>query len=98
MIFVREIALYRQLRKKPPKQWQGISAIQDKRVYYAPSTPSNWLMRPPSVMQTIGVSYAFSKVHSDVLSENKAKAIAKDFFAKFLRELSDKDFVRISGE
>ena len=98
VIFVREIALYRQLRKNPPKQWQGISAIQNKRIYYAPSTPSNWLMRPPSVMQTIGVPYAFSKVHSDILSENEAKAIAKDFFAKFLRELSDKDFVRISGE
>lgn len=98
VIFVREIALYRQLRKNPPKQWQGISAIQNKRIYYAPSTPSNWLMKPPSVMQTIGVPYAFSKVHSDILSENEAKTIAKDFFVKFLRKLSDKDFVRISGE
>lgn len=98
VIFVREIALYRQLRKNPPKQWQGISAIHNKRIYYAPSTPSNWLMKPPSVMQTIGVPYAFSKVYSDILNENETKAIAKDFFVKFLRKLSDKYFVHISGE
>ena len=98
VIFVREVALYRQLRNNPPKQWQGLSAIQNKRVYYAPSTPSNWLMKPPSVMQTIGVPYAFAKVHSDILSEAEAKAIAKDFFAKFLRELDDEAYKRISGE
>ena len=98
VIFVREIALYRQLRNNPPKQWQGISAIQNKRVYYAPSTPSNWLMKPVSVMQVIGVPYAFAKVHSDILSEAEAKAIAKDFFAKFLRELDDEAYKRIRGE
>ena len=98
VIFVREIALYKQLRANPPKQWQQISAIKNKRIYYAPSTPSNWLMRPPSVMQTIGVPYAFAKVHSDILSESEAKKIAQDFFAKFLRKLSDKDYRQISGE
>lgn len=98
VIFVREISLYKQLRTNPPKQWQQISAIQNKRIYYAPSTPSNWLMRPPSVMQTIGVPFAFAKVHSDILSESEAKKIAQDFFAKFLRKLSDKDYRRISGE
>lgn len=98
VIFVREIALYKQLRTNPPKQWQSIDAIKNKRIYYAPSTPSNWLMRPPSVMQTIGVPFAFAKVHSDILSESEAKAMAQEFFAKFLRKLSDKDYKRISGE
>lgn len=98
VIFVREIALYKQLRKNPPKQWQNISAIQNKRVYYAPSTPSNWLMKPPSVMQAIGVPFAFSKVHSEILSDDEVRAIAKAFFATFLRELSDDDYKRISGE
>lgn len=98
VIFVREIALYKQLHTNPPKQWQNISAIQNKRIYYAPSTPSNWLMKPPSVMQTIGVPFAFAKVHSDILIESEAKKIAQEFFAKFLRKLSDKDYRRISGE
>lgn len=98
VIFVREIALYRQLLTNPPKQWHNISAIKKKRIYYTPSTPSNWLMKPPSVMQTIGVPYAFAKVHSNILSEDEAKAIAQEFFEKFLRKLSDKDYKRISGE
>ncbi len=98
VIFVREIALYKQLRTNPPKQWQNISAIKNKRIYYAPSTPSNWLMKPPSVMRTIGVPYAFAKVHSDILSESETKKIAQEFFAKFLRKLSDRDYRRISGE
>lgn len=98
VIFVREIALYKQLIKSPPKQWQSISAIKNKKVYYAPSTPSNWLMKPPSVMQSIGVPFAFAKVHSDILSESEAKANAQAFFAKFLKTLSDKDYKRISGE
>lgn len=98
IIFVREIALYKQLRTTPPKQWQNISAIKNKRIYYAPSTPSNWLMKPPSVMQSIGVPFAFAKVHSDILSDDEAKAIAQEFFAKFLRKISDEDYQRISGE
>lgn len=98
VIFVREIALYRQLLTNPPKQWQNISAIKNKHIYYTPSTPSNWLMKPPSVMQTIGVPYAFAKVHSNILSEDEAKAIAQEFFEKFLRKLSNKDYKRISGE
>lgn len=98
IIFVREIALYKQLRNAPPKQWQSIKAIKSKRIYYAPSTPSNWLMKPPSVMQSIGIPFAFAKVHSDILSEKEARAIAKAFFARFLRELSDEDYRRISGE
>ena len=98
VIFVREIALYKQLRTNPPKQWQQIPAIKNKRIYYAPSTPSNWLMKPPSVMQTIGVPFAFAKVHSEILSESEVQKIAQEFFAKFLRPLSDKDYRRISGE
>lgn len=98
IIFVREIALYKQLRDNPPKQWQNIDAIKNKRIYYAPSTPSNWLMKPPSVMQTIGIPYAFAKVQNELLSEDEARKIAQDFFKKFLRELSDKDYRRISGE
>lgn len=98
IIFVREIALYKQLRNAPPKQWQGISAIKNKRIYYAPSTPSNWLMKPPSVMQSVGIPFAFAKVHSDILSQEEARAIAQAFFAKFLRNLSDEDYKRISGE
>ena len=44
VIFVREIQLYHQLQSNPPKAFRNLKAIKDKRFYYAPSTPSNWLI------------------------------------------------------
>lgn len=98
IIFVREIGLYKELISNPPKQWKNISAIKDKRIYYAPSTPSNWLMKPPSIMQVLGIPYAFSKVHSKLLSEDEVVKISKEFFATFLRELNDRAYNRISAK
>lgn len=97
VIFVREIPFYKELLQNPPAQWQNLQALQDKRVYYAPSTPSNWLMRPPSVMQSLGFLWAFAKVQPELLSEDDVKQEAQSFFATFLRELSDADYKRIQG-
>lgn len=62
-IFVREIALYKELMSAPNEQWQRVQAIKDKKIYYAPSSPSNWLTRPPTVMRIVGYPWAFSKLH-----------------------------------
>lgn len=97
VIFVRELDLYKQLRDNPPSTWANLSAIAQKRVYYAPSTPSNWLMRPPSIMQNIGFVWAFSKVAPNVLDENTAKAHAQKFFELFLKPLSDEDYIKIQA-
>ena len=61
-IFVREIALYKELTSAPNEQWQRVQAIKDKKIYYAPSSPSNWLTRPPTVMRIAGYPWAFSKI------------------------------------
>lgn len=97
-IFVREIGLYKELMESPNEQWQRIKAVQDKKIYYAPSSPSNWLHRPPSVMRILGYSWAFSKLHPELLSDEEMKQIAKEFFAEFLRPLSDEDYARLEGK
>ena len=97
IIFVREIALYKELKNNPNPQWQRIDAIKNDRIYYAPSSPSNWLLRPPSAMSIIGYPWAFSRVHPELLSHEEAKTIAQDFFARFLRPLSDKDYLRLEA-
>lgn len=38
-IFVREIALYKELTSAPNEQWQRVQAIKDKKIYYAPRQP-----------------------------------------------------------
>ena len=97
-IFVREIALYKELTSAPNEQWQRVQAIKDKKIYYAPSSPSNWLIRPPTVMRIVGYPWAFSKLHPELLSQSKAKALAKEFFAEFLRPISDEDYERLEGK
>ena len=97
-IFVREIALYKELMSAPNEQWQRIQAVKDKKIYYAPSSPSNWLMRPPTIMRILGYPWAFSKLHPELLSEDEVKQIAKEFFAEFLRPISDEDYARLEGK
>lgn len=97
-IFVREIALYKELTSAPNEQWQRIQAIKDKKIYYAPSSPSNWLTRPPTVMRIVGYPWAFSKLHHELLSQNEVKSIAKEFFAEFLRPISDEDYESLEGK
>lgn len=98
VIFVREIGLYKELMNKPNEQWQRLEAIKNKKLFYAPSSPSNWLTRPPTAMRIIGYPWAFSKLHPDLLSEEEAKQIAKEFFAAFLRPINDEDYQRLEGK
>lgn len=98
IIFVREIGLYKRFLQNPPKQWQILSAVKNKKLYYAPSTPSNWLMKPPTVMQTIGRIWAFAKVQPELVSDAEAQKIAQDFFLEFLSPLSDEEFKHIEGK
>ena len=97
-IFVREIGLYKELMSEPNEHWQRVKAVQDKKIYYAPSSPSNWLHRPPSVMRVLGYSWAFSKLHPELLSEAEFRTTAKEFFAEFLRPISDEDYERLEGK
>ena len=97
-IFVREIGLYKDLKGGKLEQWQRLGAIKSGRFYYAPSSPSNWLMRPPTIMRVLGLPWAFSKLHPELLSENEVRALAKEFFAEFLRPISDEDYDRLEGK
>ena len=97
VIFVREIGLYKELMTKPSVQWARLEAVKNKRLIYAPSSPSNWVTRPPTAMRIIGYPWAFAKLHPDLLSENEARQIAQEFFAEFLQPLSDEAYERLEG-
>ena len=97
VIFVRELPLFQELMQNPSQEWQTLKAFENHRIYYAPSTPSNWLMRPPSVMQALGFLWAFAKVQPELLSDEEVKVEAQHFFHTFLRDLSDEDYTRIQG-
>lgn len=97
-IFVREIPLYKELISSPKPEWQRLRAVQQGRIYYAPSSPSNWLTKPPTIMRVIGFPWAFSRLHPELLSPSEAKDIAKAFFAEFLVPISDEDYAKLEGK
>lgn len=98
VIFVREIGVYKELMTHPRAEWARLEAVKNKKLFYAPSTPSNWVTRPPTAMRIIGYPWAFARLHPDLLSEDEAKQIAKDFFAEFLRPINDEDYARLEGK
>lgn len=87
-IFVREIALYKELASAPNEQWQRVQAIKDKKIYYAPSSPSNWLTRPPTVMRIVGYPWAFSKLHPKLLSDDETRQSQRNFLLNFCAPLA----------
>ncbi len=97
VIFVREIPLFKELLENPNEKWQALNALQNKKVFYAPSTPSNWLMRPPSIMQSVGLVWAYSKIHPELISDEVAKTHAQKFYEIFLEPLSDEEYYRLQG-
>lgn len=97
VIFVREIPLFKELLENLNEKWQALNALQDKKVFYAPSTPSNWLMRPPSIMQSVGLVWAYSKIHPELISDEVAKTHAQKFYEIFLEPLSDEEYYRLQG-
>jgi iron complex transport system substrate-binding protein len=38
-------------------RWKDVKAVKEKRVYAVPRTPFNWVDRPPSIMQIIGIPW-----------------------------------------
>lgn len=38
-------------------RWKTVKAVADRRIYTAPRTPFNWLDRPPSIMQLMGMQW-----------------------------------------
>ena len=97
VIFVREIGLYKELMNNPSDEWARLEAVKNKKLIYAPSSPSNWVTRPPTAMRIIGYPWAFAKLHPDLLSEDEAKQITQEFFAEFLRPLSDEAYQRLEA-
>lgn len=98
VIFVREIGLYKDIMRNPSKEWQQLNAVKNGKVFYAPSTPSNWLMKPPSAMQIIGIPWAFAKVQPEILSDSWVRERAFAFFKAFLREIDEDDYLYIEGK
>lgn len=56
---------HRKLVSAPDPAWQSLKAVQEKRVYLAPTAPFGWIDRPPSVNRLIGLPWLANIFHGD---------------------------------
>ena len=103
IIFVREVAMFRELKENPKGFWTSLNAVKNKKIFYAPSSPSNWLHRPPSLMQGLGLRWAFDVVkNADFFAKEEIpldeynKNAIKEFYSLFLGiKLDDNDLKKL---
>lgn len=56
---------HRKLMTAPDPAWQSLKAVENKRVYLAPTAPFGWIDRPPSVNRLIGLPWLANIFHGD---------------------------------
>lgn len=51
--------------QRPDQVWSAVKAVQDKRVYLAPTAPFGWIDRPPSLNRLIGLAWLANVFHGE---------------------------------
>jgi iron complex transport system substrate-binding protein len=66
-------------------QWQGVKAVQDKRVYLEPLYPFGWIDEPPGVNRTIGIRWLAKLLYPRIFPED-LRAETKRFYELFYHQ------------
>ncbi|MFA6629586.1 MAG: ABC transporter substrate-binding protein [Sulfuricurvum sp.] len=61
VIVVQNRAVYNDLVSDP--MWQNLRAVKTGRIHLVPTTPFNWIDRPPSFMRVIGIQWLATLFH-----------------------------------
>lgn len=64
------------------KVWAGISGVQKRQVFEVPTGPYEWLDRPPSIQQTLGVKWLGNLLAPEIYKINMVEE-TKTFYSKF---------------
>ena len=67
----------------PAPAWQSLEAVQQKRVYLAPTAPFGWIDRPPSINRLIGLAWLANLFHGDRFAfdiRHEARSFYKLFY------------------
>jgi iron complex transport system substrate-binding protein len=69
--------------------WQGVKAVQNKRVYLSPLLPFTWIDEPPSANRLLGLRWLGKVLYPETFPED-LRAETKKFYALFYhREPTD---------
>jgi iron complex transport system substrate-binding protein len=93
IILVHQAAFFHELSENAV--WQDLRAVRNKRFFLIPSSPFNWLDRPPSFMRLLGILWLCHVFYGQPDTQDLLAAI-KDFYRLFLNwELSDADIAEL---
>ena len=65
VIVAMENSFMQQVYKDP--RWKGLKAVKEKKVYLVPSTPFNYITRPPSFMRLMGIRWLIHTFYPSLL-------------------------------
>lgn len=72
--------------------WQDIKAVQNHRVYLAPTAPTGWIDRPPGVNTIIGIPWMAKVLYPDKFQYFNMTSLTEQFYSEFYHvNLSDGD-------
>jgi iron complex transport system substrate-binding protein len=81
--------------------WSGISAVKNKRVYFAPQAPFKWFAQPTGANMIIGIPWTAKVLYPDKFKGLNLSSEVKEFYSEFYHyNLSDeqvKDILVGSG-
>jgi len=80
VILTHDATFYRSVVRDP--LWQGIDAIQARRVYRAPSLPWGWFDSPPGANRLIGLRWLAVLLYPDRFTDD-LRAVTRDFYRTF---------------
>jgi len=72
--------------------WQNVKAVQNKKVYLAPTAPLGWFDRPPGVNTIIGIPWTAKVLYPDKFTSLNMTTLTKQFYQDFYHiTLNDDD-------
>ncbi|MCE7699181.1 MAG: ABC transporter substrate-binding protein, partial [Methanobacterium paludis] len=76
--------------------WQDVTAVQNKRVYLAPTVPEGWFDRPPGVNTIIGIPWTAKVLYPDKFQNLNMTSLTEEFYSEFYHvNLTDSDVKNI---
>jgi iron complex transport system substrate-binding protein len=80
IIIAERRSFYDALRRN--RNWRGLAAVRNKRVYLAPSSPFGWIDDPAGVNRLIGLYWLSGLFYPDTTQED-LRAATCDFYDRF---------------
>ena len=78
--------------------WKNLRAVKEGRIYLVPTTPFNWIDRPPSFMRILGIQWLSKRFHPKAY-EIDLESRLREFYELFLHvTLSDRDIKTLLGD